>query len=163
MAGSDQQPPKSLLTRLYDATRVIASSTIAITALVASLVAIGVLRSCDYQTESWPDEAYASLVGSWCSDAYAPWYPNIRMTLSRDGDALLFEQVGYGPEIDHKPTPVIPVSIQSRYYFRYPESRSSLTSLQVFERYLYRERWKAAPNDEWTPAHPDGADRYTRC
>lgn len=163
MADENQQTRRALLTRLYDVTRVIASSTVAITAMVASLVAIGVLRSCDYRSEGWPDEAYASLLGSWCSDVYAPFYPNVRMTLSRDGDTLLFEQVGYGPEVDHQPTTVIPVAIQARYYIRYPESASSLTSLQVSEKYLYRERWKAAPNDEWTPADPSGADRYKRC
>jgi hypothetical protein len=163
MSDDNHQTKKSILTRLYTATRMIANSTIAITALVASLVAIGVLRSCDYRSEGWPDEAFASMIGSWCSDAYAPYYPNVKMTLVRDGDELLFEQVGYGPDVDHGPTTVVPVTIGSRYYIRYPESAASLTSLQVSERFLYRERWKAAPNDEWIPATSDGADRYKRC
>lgn len=134
-----------------------------ILAVIAALVTIGVIRSFEDRTGEWPQGEIKKVQGSWCTDAYKPYYSDAMINFTYENDIMLFSQSGFGSDIDHKLVQVELLEKNGGLYFKYPESNVSLTSINVVEDKLYRDRWVANPSGDWTTADSSGADMYYRC
>lgn len=134
-----------------------------ILAIIAALVTIGVIRSFEDRSGEWPTDSVEAVQGTWCTDAYKPYYADTNITFTYHDDEMFFEQNGFGRDVDHDATQVDLVERNGGLFFKYPESQVSLTSINVVENRLYRDRWVANPSGDWVTADTSGADMYYRC